>query len=229
MKVRIDHRTIDTFCDGIIELIQGGREVGWEGEEEKTRGLRAELHDLVDRQSTDRLDGYPTSSLGGEGGSGQVQEVDDDGKPMRDPVTGRAVTAPSPPHGDPTSVAATTQGPVASALHSVMVAIVSSHASLAKAETDAMGVKPPAAPPPARDIWCTNHAQHGLFEPRGKTKNGSGAEVDLPGGLCWPCYRVQQAEGTRPPKRMLERLAAGERCTERLIAETMGSKTSRKK
>jgi len=217
---RIDHRFVDEFGEGIIGQLKG-HEADVANGVPKVRGLLAELHELIDRHAVEKPDGHAPSSMGGDGGSGQVQEVDANGRLMVDggghPVMGAAV-----PHSDRTGQAVDARarrGPVEIAIDEGTKALVEAHLKFAHAIAVAMKARPPVNGVAPDDIWCRNHEKHGMYEPRAKRKNPGGTERDLPGGLCESCYSFERdmvaAYGIAiaQPKKLLKDRAAGRRIT----------------
>lgn len=210
--MRIDHDFIDLYCDGLVRAVNGGPGRGRPEDEEyvpEVAGLRSEMHDLVDRFMQERPTGLRGNAPADAGGP--TNDVDE--------VTGE----PIPQRPDPTFATVLERqqrGPVEIAIDEGTVALTRSHSLIQRAIGFAKKAKPPENVQTSPDaIWCTNHELYRLHEPRGKTKNGAGEEVDLPGGLCWACYRHLRAEGWLPTKRILDLKALGKHLTASILAE----------
>lgn len=223
MKILIDHEFVDAYCDSIIEQLEGREATD---DRPAYRGLRADLHELVDRHAIEKRDGHRSQSLSDQVGRTDETEdlIGEDGQPVIDEATGQPVQIPVPQRSDPTFAAVdgrTRKGPVEQALDKAGPALVNSRATLEAAISKCAKAKPPEelTITDPDDIWCRNHLQYGMHEPRGKTRSGGGEEVDLPGGLCHGCYKVQSAEGWLPGKRLLELKAEGKSWTETLLAQ----------
>lgn len=63
--------------------------------------------------------------------------------------------------------------------------------------------------------WCSHHLRHGMHEPR-RIVNGRAA-----GDLCRQCRKFQDAQGSLPPRAIIEKWARGERVTERDLERVM--------
>lgn len=62
------------------------------------------------------------------------------------------------------------------------------------------------------DLWCENHARHNMAEPVGERGKG----------WCRWCEDFERAEGTLPPKDVLEKRARGERITAQVVDRALG-------
>lgn len=177
--------------------------------------LVAELvaqHDALDRLERNQraARGYPRRSMGERTSPGTV--LDDQGIPMpavSDP-TGEAVIAGDQLH---TQIAARRQ--------TIEHHLVAARKLIVEA-TD--GARKLTLPPidlttgtGADDLWCEHHLKHGMCEPRGSPK-----DVGRHGQHCVWCHAWNREHGQLPPRRILERRAAGERITTRVIDEVLG-------
>ena len=165
---------------------------------------------LLARARRGTKDGYPTSSLGGGGGSGTVTDR-----------VGSLATADwmehAPCGGEGCDGCSQGYIHVAGGGDPVRRAGVEfvRHFKRALDELDAAAgelykVSAVVPPPPVDDLWCSVHVRHGMFEPVGR----GGRD-----GRCQWCYEFRLAEQQDPPHRLLELRAEGVRITSRLVAE----------
>lgn len=156
--------------------------------------------ELIRRAQQPTRDGFPTSTRGD--GSGPSSVLDDQGNPM-------------PPVADPVGELVIT-----TSIDHVRVAAVNVVRYLQGAAGDlraAVGALANAQPPPLRDdpeleeLWCTNHLQHHMFEPRMATGPKASNE------LCRWCYDFRGIHNFPPDKRLLELRAEGRRITPQQI------------
>ena len=168
------------------------------------RTLRVQL----DVQIRESRDGYPTQSLGEGGGSGQVPEVDEKGREMKD-GDGKKVMAPSMPHSDSVYAAVVARqsgkaGELSSAKRRVDQAILSARSVLESARGCALNALQPPKPSPEDAIainGCTHHAT--IKDSQGRPVWAEIYDRAPTSGLCRWCYEHMKADGRRPPKEAL--------------------------
>lgn len=172
------------------------------------RGLTAS--GLLARARRGTKDGYPTSSMGGGGSSGDVSDrvgslATADWMPHQ-PCGGKGCDGCSdgfihvPGGGDPVRRAGV----------QLVRHLKRAVDELEAARGELFKVSAVVPPPPADDLWCTVHLRHGMFEPVGKGGRN---------GQCQWCYEFRLAEQQSPPARLLELRAEGKRITAALVAE----------
>ncbi len=197
MKLILATDAVDDFCDAIIGLVNGHKanaELGIP----KTRGLRTELKELLDRYKVERPDSLP----GGNEPGASVTEDDGAALPHSDPVFGAVIKRQ---YG----------GPVEDALHAGAQALIAAQRALATAESSAMQAKPPIeVPPNTDDVWCISHLRFNMTEPRGARD----------GQLCGWCAKFRSAEGQLPTFGILDRRSRGLNIDAEFIDQELGQK-----